>query len=278
MRMPRKAQPVTCADIDDLINSGAEDLLQASAALEHLALCPGCRFLVRALEEIERGGPVVAPTADLLGAIESATATLRPVRPLAPAGAFVFASIVIFVGVLTVGTIASGTNGWSAVSAPERIALLAAAASGAVALAVSMVGHMTPGSKRVADPAGLLFAILMALVLVIAFAFRPNQEVDFIANGLACIKKGFIISLAAGFLLWLLLRRGAACFPKLFGAATGGLAGLAGLSVLDLTCPNSNLFHILTWHWSEVLISASAGAFLCAAIESHRRTKRNCHV
>jgi hypothetical protein len=277
--MPRKEQAVTCDDIDDLITSGAEDLLQAPAALEHLALCPGCRFLVRALEEIERGGPVGAPTADLLSAIESAiTAKLRPVRPLAPAGVFLFASIVIFVGVVTVATIASGTNGWTALRVAERIAVLAAAAGGAVPVAVSMIGQMTPGSKRVADPAGLLFAILMALLLVIAVAFRPNPEVDFIANGLACMKRGFTVSLAASLLLWLLLRRGAACSPKLFGAAAGGLAGLAGLSVLDLTCPNVNVFHILAWHWSEVLISASAGALFCAAIESHRRTKRNCQV
>jgi hypothetical protein len=270
---------VNCGDIDDLITSGAQDLLQTPAALEHLALCTGCRSLVRALEEIERRGSVGAPKANRLGAIEFAiTAKLLPVRPLAPAGALLFASIVILIGVVTVGTIASGTNGGSALSVSERITVLAAVASGAVALAVSMIGQMTPGYKRVADPAGLLFAILMALVVVIALTFRPIQEMYFIANGLACMKRGFIASAATAFLLWLLLRRGAPCSPKLFGAVAGGLAGLAGLGVLDLTCPNVNLFHILVWHWSEVLICACVGAFSCAAVDSHRAAKRGFHV
>jgi hypothetical protein len=39
MRTPRKEQTVTCADIEDLINSANQDLLQAPAVLEHLALC-----------------------------------------------------------------------------------------------------------------------------------------------------------------------------------------------------------------------------------------------
>jgi hypothetical protein len=266
---------VTCADIDDLITSGTDDFLRAPAARGHLALCTGCRFLVRALEEIERSGSLGAPTADRLKAIESAiTAKLRPIRPLAPEGVFVFASIVIFVGVVMVGTMASSTNGWSALSAPQRSAVFAVVAAGAVALAVSMVRQMTPGNNCVADPAGLLFAVLLALLLAIAFAFQPSQEVGFITNGLACMKKGLAVSLPVGVLLSLLVRRSVAASPKLFGAAAGGLAGLAGLSVLDLTCPNVNVLHLLAWHWSEVLICASAGAFFCVAVESYRGAKR----
>ena len=264
-------QTVTCADIDDLITNGAEDLLQAPAAREHLAACTDCRFLMRALEEIERSGSSGEPTADQLSAIESAvTAKLRPVRPLAPAGVFLFASIVIFVGVVVVGMIATGTNGWSALSVPPRIAVIAAVAAGAVALAVSMTTQMTPGNKCVADPAAVLSATVLALLLAIAFAYQPNREAGFIANGLGCMKKGLALSLPPGLLLALLLRRGAARSPKVFGAGVGGLAGLSGLSVLVLTCPNVNLFHILAWHWSQVLICAAAGALFWAAVESYR--------
>jgi hypothetical protein len=197
---------------------------------------------------------------------------------LAPASVFLFASMVIFAGVVMVGTMACGVNGWSALSVPQRIAVFAAVATGAVALAVSTTRLMTPGNKRGADPAGVLFAILMALLLAIAFAFQPNQEVGFIRNGLACMKKGLAVSLLAGVLLSVLLRRGAAVFPKLFGAAAGGLAGLSGMGVLELTCPNVNVFHVLAWHWSGTLICASAGALFCTAVESYRRAQRKFHV
>jgi hypothetical protein len=275
----RKEQAVTCADMDDLITSGAEHLLQAPAAREHLAMCTGCRFLVRALEEVGRSGPEGGPAADRLSAIESEiTAKLRPVRPLAPASVFLFASIVTLVCVVIVGTMACGVTGWSALSVPQRITVFAAVATGAMALAVSMTRQMTPGNKRGADPAGLLFAIVLAHLLAIVFAFQPNQEVGFIRSGLACMKRGLTVSLPAGVLLSVLMRRGAAVFPKLFGASSGGLAGLGGMCVLELTCPNVNVFHVLVWHWSEVVIWASAGALFCAAVESYRRAQRNLHV
>jgi hypothetical protein len=196
---------------------------------------------------------------------------------LAPASVFLFASIVIFVGVAIVGMMASATNGWSPLNAPQRIVVLAAVATGAGALAISMTGQMAPGNTCVADPLSLLCAILLALLLTISSAFQPTQEVGFITNGLACIKTGLTDSLAAGFLLLLLLRRGAARSPSVFGATAGGLGGLSGLSVLELTCSNVDLFHVLAWHCSEVLICASAGALLCVAVESYQCAKRGFH-
>jgi hypothetical protein len=46
------------------------------------------------------------------------------------------------------------------------------------------------------------------------------------------------------------------------------LAGLIGLSVLEVNCPNLNIFHILVWHWGVVLISALAGALVGAAVDT----------
>jgi len=267
MRTPREQQTVTCADIDDLISSANERLLHAPVALDHLERCAGCRFLVRALEEIEPS----EPSAGRFDAIESAiTANLRPIRPLAPPGTFLFASIAIITGAVAVGAMLAGTNVRTALLAPERIAVLAAATTGALTLAVSMIRQMTPGRKLVVDPASLAVAVLLTTLLVIAFAFRPNQETHFIANGLACMQKGITVSLLAGSLLVLLFRRAAACSRKLFGAVGGGFAGLAGLVVLDLICPNGNVRHILVWHWSEVLICASVGTLLFAAVDAYR--------
>jgi hypothetical protein len=81
------------------------------------------------------------------------------------------------------------------------------------------------------------------------------------------LRNGITFSIPSAFLFWLVLRRGAILFPKLIGAAAGGLAGLVGLGVLELNCSNLNVFHILVWHWGVVLISAGAGTLLGAAVE-----------
>ena len=47
----------------------------------------------------------------------------------------------------------------------------------------------------------------------------------------------------------------------------GGLAGLIGLSVLEISCQNLDVFHILVWHGGVFLISSVTGALLGAGVE-----------
>jgi len=137
-----------------------------------------------------------------------------------------------------------------------------------------MVRLMVPGSKQVFAPAVLLVAIPVVLMMVIAAAFRSQQESAFLAGGVMCMKNGLTYSIPAAFLLWLLLRPGAILYPKLLGTVAGGLAGLAGLSVLEVTCPNLNAFHILVWHAGVVVIGSLGGALLGAAVESIERWRK----
>lgn len=163
-------------------------------------------------------------------------------------------------------------NGWAALNAAQRISVFATLAASAVLLAVSMIGQMAPGNKYALAPAAVPIGILTALLTTLAATFRPHGESAFIANGLDCLKNSLSFSIPAAFLFWLLLRRGAMLFPKLIGAAAGGLSGLVGLSVLELSCPNVNVFHILVWHWG-VVISATAGALIGAAVEYVQRRR-----
>jgi hypothetical protein len=89
-----------------------------------------------------------------------------------------------------------------------------------------------------------------------------------------CMKNGLTISISAAFLLRFILRRGAILYPRLIGAVAGGLAGLAGLSVLEANCPNFNVFHILMWHGGVVVIGSLGGALLGATVESIYRWRR----
>jgi hypothetical protein len=45
------------------------------------------------------------------------------------------------------------------------------------------------------------------------------------------------------------------------------LAGSIGLSVLEISCSNLNLFHKLMWHRGVLLVSSVAGGLLGAVVE-----------
>jgi hypothetical protein len=158
-------------------------------------------------------------------------------------------------------------NGWGALSLVKRIVVFLTLAASAVLLANSMVRQMVPGSRHIFAPAVLLVSILVLLMMVIAATFRSQPESAFLAGGVICLKNGLMYSIPAASLLWLILRRGAILYPTPIGAVAGGLAGLAGLSVLEVNCPNLNVFHILVWHGGVVIIDSLAGALLGAAVE-----------
>jgi hypothetical protein len=257
---------VTCTDIDDLMIAGPENLLQSPDAVEHIARCKHCRCLVRLLQKIEEE-PV--PGERVVERIQAMIAArLQPVRPLAPMPFFLGACAVTFLGVVATGIMPPTINGWAALNEVQRIAVFSTLTSSAVLLAVSMIGQMVPGSKYARAPRLVPISVLTALMVILAVTFRPREEGAFVQSGLACVRRGLTYSIPAALLFWLLLRRGAILFPQLVGAAVGGLAGLAGFSVLELNCPNMNLFHIVVWHWGVGLIGTAAGAFI-GAIAKH---------
>ena len=158
-------------------------------------------------------------------------------------------------------------TGWDALSLWQRVALFAMLTASAILLAVSMVAQMAPGSKYPLAPRAVPIATLSALLVALAASFHAQAEQDFVASGLMCMKSGLTYTIPAAFLFWLLVRRGTILYPKLIGAMAGGLAGLIGLSVLEINCSNLNVFHILVWHWGVVLISSAASALLGAGVE-----------
>jgi hypothetical protein len=256
---------MTCRDIDELMSSAPRELAPAPEAIEHLIQCEDCRTFMRLLD----GGrqPAPPPEAHLKRIQARIVENLKPVRPLAPSRLFFVVCAIIFFCIVGIGVTPFGMNGWSALSMPQKIAIFATLAASAGLLVVSTVGQMVPGSKYALAPATLPIEILAVLVIVFAAAFRPREETAFIASGLACMKNGLTYSIPAGFLFWVMVRHGAILYPKLMGAAIGGLAGLIGLSVLEMNCSNLNVFHILVWHWGVVLLSSGAGALLGAGVE-----------
>ena len=259
---------MTCRDIDNLMTTAPGNSARNPQVMEHLGDCGGCRALVSAMGE---GGEQTAPLETNLKRIEARIVkTLKPVRPLAPSRFFLFACAIIFLCVVAIGAMPFGMAGWGALSLAQRAGIFAALTASALLLAVSMVGQMAPASKYALAPAALPIVILTALFIVLAVAFHPRAEPAF-ADGLVCMKNGLTYAILGGVLFWALVWRGAMLNPKLIGAAAGGLAGLTGLTVLEINCPNLNVFHILVWHWGVVLISSCAGVLLGAVVERIER-------
>ncbi|MGA2596912.1 MAG: NrsF family protein [Bryobacteraceae bacterium] len=256
---------MTCHDIDNLISLKPGNALPAPEAAAHLDACDECRALIGVLNEQRKLADLPAVQLERIQA--SIVKTLKPVRPLAPARLFLFACAIIFLSIAAIGVMPSGMYGWAALGMGQRVAVFATLAASAVLLGVSMVGQMAPGNKYALVPAALPVGILTVLMILIAATFRPQADPAFAENGLTCMKSGLTYSIPGALLFWLLVRRGALLFPKLIGAAAGGLAGLIGLSVLEMNCPNLDVFHVLVWHGGVVAISSVTGALLGATVE-----------
>jgi hypothetical protein len=79
------------------------------------------------------------------------------------------------------------------------------------------------------------------------------------------------LGLLAAVPFWILLRRGAVLSPRVTGAATGLLAGLAGTSTLEIHCPNLDVRHILVSHLGVAVLGAVAGFTAGVIVESLSR-------
>jgi hypothetical protein len=251
---------MTCREIDRALISYSTTKELAREAAEHISQCENCGRLVWVLNE---SLAVSSPPADQTKRISAAMlGNLKPVRPLAPARIFVFGFALAFLAAIAVGSLLSGTSGWRVLSTFQRAAILGPLAACAGMLAWSLVRLMVPGSKHVIRPILPPIGALLLLVIVIATVFHPRPQSGFVSTGLRCLRTGSAWAVPAAALFWLLLRRGAILSPGLTGATAGGLAGLAGLMVLEVQCPNLSSYHILVWHWGVALLATLAGLAL----------------
>ena len=261
---------MTCREMDEVIGSGLRNRVLDLGSARHLVECEACHRLIHILDEGAR-----TPTIDkcLVRRIQGAiTKNLEAVRPLPPPRVFLFACGIVFVVFVAVGAMPFGLNGWANLASFQRVGVFATLTLSATIVTLSVVEQMVPGSKQTLRPGVAPVVVLITLVAAIAIMFRPQQDSTFMRSGIACIRNGLANSIPAVFIFWLLLRRGAILYPKLIGAAVGMLAGLAGLTGLELSCPNVNVFHILVWHCGGVLISTVGGALLGGAAEYLQRS------
>jgi len=217
----------------------------------------------RDLDEILRqaGGAPQPVEPDLLERISgSIRSSLHPVRPMLPAWVLTSFLILTCEAVAIAGAAKLGLYGIEKMNAREIGLIFPVLGIFTLLAAMLSVGEMTPGGRRRVTPVALLSGGSLLLVAVFALLFNDYRVDHFMAQGVPCLAAGLLHALPAGLASWLLLRRGFAVNPVSAGLAAGTLAGLAGVTMLELHCANLQAIHVIVWHTAVLVVSGLVGA------------------
>jgi hypothetical protein len=193
--------------------------------------------------------------------------SLRPVHPLPSAWLLTGGLILIAAAVALAGAARAGLYGIERLTLFGRVLIFPALVLFLWAAATEFVASMIPGSRRRVHPAVLMVVSCLALMGVFAVVFRDYHTTHFVSAGIVCIVAGLAHAIPVALLSWLLLRRGFAVNPVAAGTLAGVMAGLAGITMLELDCPNFQVLHVLVWHTSVVPVAGAAGALLAWALQ-----------
>ena len=192
----------------------------------------------------------------------SVGASLSPVRPLPPTWVQVGGLVLICAAVALAGAALAGFHGVRKMSALDSGAIFSALGVLAWLAAVGCVHQMVPGSRRWVSPGTLLGAGSLTLVAIFALLFHDYQTERFVSQGVVCLTAGLLHAIPTAFASWFVLRRGFAVNRVASGMAAGILSGLAGVTMLELHCPNFEALHVLLWHTAVLPVSGAAGALV----------------
>jgi Negative regulator of sigma F len=219
----------------------------------------------KVLQRASRVTPQVEP-ALLKRIADSINASLQPVRPL-PSPGLLAGGLALICAVLAVTAAAGmGFGGFRKLSLGECALIFSTLGILVWVTGKELVSQLIPGSRRRLNVVALLVIISAALLGVFALVFRDYRTDHFVSAGIACLLVGVLMAIPAALLSWLLLRRGFAVNPVAAGLAGGTLAGLCGVTMLELHCPNFLALHVLVWHTAVVPVSAVFGALIAWAL------------
>jgi hypothetical protein len=188
--------------------------------------------------------------------------SLRPVRPLPPAWTLTAGLVLVCAGVAVAGAAKLGLGGVGNMDIWERVLIFPALGALIWCASEAWVGEMIPGSRRRMAPAALLGAASLLLLILFAGLFHDYRTTSFVHQGLVCLSAGLFLAVPTAFGGWLILRRGFAVNAAAAGLAAGILAGLGGVTMLELHCVNFQALHLMLWHTAVLPLSAAMGALL----------------
>jgi len=204
---------------------------------------------------------------------DSLNSSLRPVRPLPPTWAPTAGLALICAAVAVTAAARTGFYGFEKLGLWERVLIFSTLAILVWTSGKEFVSQLIPGSRQPLSVGSILTIGSAALLGVFSLVFRDYRTDHFISAGIACLRTGLLLAIPAACMSWLLLRRGFAVNPVAAGLAGGALAGLSGVTMLELHCPNFQALHVLVWHTAVVPVSAAAGALVGWALHKHSSAK-----
>ena len=191
---------------------------------------------------------------------------MRPVRPLPSRWATACALGLLAAAVALAMAVHFGLHGAHAMSEMQRDAMFPCLAILIASAALAWTAETIPGSRRV-SPAVLLAVSTAVLAGLFAILFRDRLSGPFVPPGVACLSAGVLTAVPAALAGWWLLRRGFAVNPTSAALAAGTLAGLAGVAMLELHCPDFQTWHVVVWHTAVVPVSAALAALLAKSVQ-----------
>jgi hypothetical protein len=201
--------------------------------------------------------------AELLTRIaDSIEPTLQPIRPLPPKWVLATGLALIGAVVAVIGAARAGFQGFEALGLAARVAIFGTLLILGCTAAAAVVDEWIPGSRRRLSAGGLLAMVCIALVAVFALLFHDYASARFVSAGLKCLGTGLLLAVPAALLGVWWLRRGWPVNAVSAGLVAGVLAGLTGVTMLELHCENFQALHILVWHTLVVPVSGAIGALL----------------
>ena len=227
---------------------------------EHVQECPHCRELMRMLTE--KGTAFSVSPALIERIAVRITSDLERVTPVPSGSRLMWMFTGIFLTLVATGLQLLPPLGLMLMSGSIAVLILTLLTLSAALLVFSLSRQMVPASLSHIPPLWLVFGIVITLAVLFLVALPGETSPDFWKEGWPCFSIGIGFALAAGMLYLVVLRRGAVTDLHLTGLSAGLLAGLSGLTVLEIHCPILESAHALAWHLGAVAVAALAGAGL----------------
>ncbi|HEY1987393.1 MAG TPA: NrsF family protein [Terracidiphilus sp.] len=213
-------------------------------------------------EMLARAAQRAIPTDAGRAAMDRARAALikdlRPVQPIPPVWAFTLILVGAFVVVGGASASLLGLHGVHALSPMQRTFIFPALLAAAWVAALGCARAMRPAGGSRLGAAALAIASA-AFPVLFSLIFNGYGTRSFVHEGIPCLVAGMCVAIPTALVITFILRRGYVMSWAAAGVAAGSLAGLTGLAMLELHCPNLKAIHVMVWHVAVVVVSGVLG-------------------
>jgi hypothetical protein len=258
--MPEASARMTCGEFDALLDSG-DPLSRSQAARLHAQSCPRCQALARTFSGFASD---TLPPSALAKAEAAAVRQLAPVRALSSPLIAAIGALAALVCLIGLSVWVYGSHGWVARLPLQRAASYLGAGSVLVLSLAAALREREPGLS-LAAPWRYAAAMLATLVWAgpfVVYEFRPEPQ--FWKHGTLCGSNGLLVGVAAGAVIWLVMRRGYLLSPLRAGWFAGISAGCLAFIVQETYCPVVESAHSALWHGGVVAVLGAVGSVMAS--------------